>query len=129
MKCFRILHRPVVLLALACVGGGNYLDELLTIAGGKNVLAGGENSYPTIDRERLLALDPQVVLVLLPGASQQVVESTLRFWQSLPQLSAVRNGRVHILTDTDLLLPGFSVVKIARQFHERLHPATPTSRP
>ncbi|MGH7178649.1 MAG: ABC transporter substrate-binding protein, partial [Tepidisphaeraceae bacterium] len=47
---------------LDVVGGGNYLDEILQIAGGQNVIPGGENSYPTIDRELLISLDPDVVL-------------------------------------------------------------------
>ena len=107
---------------LASVGGGNFLDELLTIAGGQNVLEGGENSYPTIDRERLLALDPDVILYLLPGASDQVVAQAKQHLQSLPQLRAVRTGRVHVLTEDYLLLPGYAVGQIARDFARRLHP-------
>ncbi len=113
--------------ALACVGGGNYLDELLTIAGGKNVLGGGENSYPTIDQERVLDLQPQVVLALLPGASPQVIEQTRSFWQNMPEVPAVRDGRVYILTEPFLLLPGLSAGHVAEIFADRLHP--PTTQP
>jgi iron complex transport system substrate-binding protein len=108
---------------LASVGGGNFLDEVLTIAGGQNVLQGGDNSYPTLDRERLLALDPDVILYLLPGASQQVVEQAKSSLASLEQLKAVRNKRVHVLTESYLLLPGYNVPNIARGFAELLHPA------
>jgi iron complex transport system substrate-binding protein len=107
---------------LACVGGGNFLDEILTIAGGENVLAGGENSYPTIDREKLLSLNPDVVLALMPGEAPQVIKRAKDFWQSVPQVSAVKSGRVFILTDSYLLLPGLSVSKIADEFAHRLHP-------
>jgi iron complex transport system substrate-binding protein len=108
---------------LASVGGGNFLDELLTIAGGRNVLEGGDNSYPTLDRERLLALDPDVILYLLPGASPQVIEQAHASLASLAQLKAVRNKRVHVLTESYLLLPGYIVPNIARRFAELLHPA------
>lgn len=108
--------------ALACVGGGNYLDEILQIAGGKNVLEGGDNSYPTIDRERLLQLDPKAVLALLPGSSPQVVEQTRAFWTGVPEISAVRDGRVYVLTEPELLLPGLSVGKVAELFAAKLHP-------
>jgi ABC-type Fe3+-hydroxamate transport system substrate-binding protein len=110
--------------SLACVGGGNYLDEILTIAGGRNVLHGGENSYPTIDRERLIELNPSAVLALLPSASPQVVEQARSFWKSVPQVSAVRDGRVYLLTESHLLLPGASVGRVAEQFAEKLHPTT-----
>ena len=107
---------------LASVGGGNFLDELLTIAGGINVLEGGDNSYPTLDRERLLALDPDVVIYLLPGASEQVVEQAKRSLAGMTQLRAVRNQRITVLTDDYLLLPGFSVGKISRRLAEEIHP-------
>ena len=112
---------------LASVGGGNFLDELLTLAGGQNVLEGGDNSYPTLDREKLLALDPDVILYLLPGASSQVIEQANANLQSLPQLKAVRAQRVHVLTDSYLLLPGYNVPNIATRFAELLHP--PTTQP
>jgi iron complex transport system substrate-binding protein len=132
----RVASRPVVSTLmtraepgslLACVGGGNYLDEILTIAGGQNVLGGGENSYPTIDREMLIQLDPAAVLALLPSASPQVLEQTQAFWKSVPEISAVRLQRVHVMSEPYLLLPGLSVGKVAELFAEKLHPATSPS--
>jgi iron complex transport system substrate-binding protein len=107
---------------LEAVGGGNYIDQILDISGGENVLAGGENSYPTIDRELLLKLDPEVILQLLPGASPQVVEQAQDSWKTLAQLQAVKNSRVYIMTEDYLLLPGGSVGKVAALFASRLHP-------
>jgi iron complex transport system substrate-binding protein len=113
---------------LACVGGGNYLDDVLTIAGGENVLKGGDNSYPEIDRERLLTLNPDVVIVLLPGSAPQVVKQAEDFWRSVPQVSAVQDGRVHIVTDPYVLLGSLSLGRVAEQFAAILHPSTSTTR-
>jgi iron complex transport system substrate-binding protein len=107
--------------AMAVVGGGNFMNDLLQVAGGQNVIETGENSYPTIDRERLLSLDPDAVLHLLPGASEQEVEQARAFWASVPQLSAVQQGRVHLLTEPYLLLPGYSVGRVAEIFASKLH--------
>ncbi|MBC8105299.1 MAG: ABC transporter substrate-binding protein [Anaerolineae bacterium] len=114
---------------LACVGGANYLDDVLTLAGGDNVLKGGDNSYPEIDRERLLALNPDVVIVLLPSSPPQGVKQAEEFWRSVPQVEAVKNNRVHILTDSYVLLGSLSLGKVAQQFAEILHPSSPTTRP
>jgi iron complex transport system substrate-binding protein len=114
---------------LDVVGGGNFMDELLTLAGGENVLGGGDNSFPTIDREMLLSLNPDVVLQVIPGATPQEIEHSKRFWTTVPQVSAVKSGRVYVLTDSYLLLPGYSVAKIADLFARTLHPTTATTHP
>jgi ABC-type Fe3+-hydroxamate transport system substrate-binding protein len=95
---------------------------VLRIAGGANVLGEGDNSFPEIDRERLLTLNPDVVIVLLPGAPPQVVKQAEEFWRSVPQVSAVQNNRVHILTDSYVLLGSLSLGKLAQQFADILHP-------
>jgi iron complex transport system substrate-binding protein len=107
---------------LSTVGGGNFMNDLLTIAGGTNVIEGGDNSYPNIDLERLVALNPDVVIHLLPGESPQVVERAKAFWASHPELTAVKNGRVHLETESFLLLPGPLVGRIAERFATMLHP-------
>ena len=48
-------------------GPDTFLDDLLTIAGGENVLAGNRNRYPRIDREMLVSLAPDVIIQLQPG--------------------------------------------------------------
>jgi len=107
---------------LSTVGGGNFLDELLTIAGGRNVIEGGDNSYPDIDLERLVALNPDVVIHLLPGESQQVIDRAKTFWAARTELTAVKNKRVYLETESYMLLPGPLIGKIAERFATLLHP-------
>ncbi len=117
---------------LASVGGGNFVDDVLRAAGGVNVLSGGVNSYPTVDREQLAALDPDAILHLLPEASPQVVEAAKRFWAALPELRAVREKRVYVLTEYYVLQPSHRIGDAAARFAEHLHdlpPAPPTTAP
>ena len=122
---------------LEAVGGGNFVDDLLTIAGGQNVLAGpgyDDNSFPAVDRELLLSLKPDAVLHLLPGAPPQSLQKARAFWASVPTLPAVRAGRVHYVTDEYVLWPGQSVGKVAARFADALHgpaatqPVTPRAK-
>jgi iron complex transport system substrate-binding protein len=117
---------------LSTVGGGNFMDDLLTIAGGKNVIQGGDNSFPNIDVERLVALNPDVVIHLLPGESQQVIDRARAFWSSRTELAAVKGNRVYLETESYLLLPGPNVGKIAERLATMLHPGvtfSPTTAP
>lgn len=106
---------------LSAAGPGNFVDELLSIAGGENVLSGGPD-FPTLDRERLLALDPPVIIQLIPAAEPQDLEQAESFWRQMSSLSAVRAGRVHRITDADALLPATNAPRVARRMAEALHP-------
>jgi iron complex transport system substrate-binding protein len=109
-------------------GPGTFLDDILKAAGGENAAAPLGVQWPTVDREKIQQLSPQVVIHLLPEASPQVVREAQKFWAGLPQLPAVRDGRVHILTDWYALLPGSHVGRMAEQFGQILHPVPPGPR-
>jgi iron complex transport system substrate-binding protein len=127
--------KPVsVLLVLdesadAVVGPDTYLDELLQLAGGINAGKSLGQRYPQIDREMLLSLKPDVIIQLLPDASQQVKDRAAQTWKQLPQIPAVAAGRVYTIDNWYALLPGWHVADLAEQFAQCLHPSTPPSPP
>jgi iron complex transport system substrate-binding protein len=104
-------------------GPGTVHDELLTLAGGVNAAASLNASAPTLDREALLRLSPDVIFLLLPG------EPPLRGPKD-PRLAglrevdvpAVRDGRVILLNDPAVLLPGPSMSITAASMAVALHP-------
>jgi iron complex transport system substrate-binding protein len=108
--------------SLAVIGPRTFLDELLTIAGGTNVLAAGTPRYPSIDRETLASLAPDAVILVLPGASPQVIQSGRRYWAAMPEVPAVRQGRVFVIDDPRAQIPGAAVADIAQKLAEDLHP-------
>jgi len=113
---------------LNAVGPGTFLGELLEIAGGVNVIPVGVD-YPTLDRERLAALDPDVIIQLLPGASTQSIEYAKSFWPTMSELRAVKQSQVFWVTDPDVLLPGFCATQTAERLAAILHGSHPTTRP
>ncbi len=98
------------------VGRDNYLNDVLESAGGENVIRPPSAPYPSIDREQLLDLDPEVIFQLLPDASPQVRGAARAAWDGLPQLQAVKNGRVHIFTQAFVLQPSQHVAELAEMF-------------
>jgi iron complex transport system substrate-binding protein len=107
----------------SAAGPGTFLDEILTIAGGRNVLAGTTEHWPSLDRERLIALSPSAVVELLPGASPQVLARAADFWKSVPEIPAVRDGRTYQINDPWVLTPGIEVADLAEHIASVLHPA------
>jgi ABC-type Fe3+-hydroxamate transport system substrate-binding protein len=114
-------------------GRENYLNDALEAAGGENVVAAAP--YPSIDREILLHHDPEVIFQLLPDASPQVRAAAQELWKSMPNLRAVRSGRVHVFTDTWVLRPSHHIGELAERFAAALNearhtaPAAPAAAP
>jgi iron complex transport system substrate-binding protein len=103
------------------IAGDTFADDLLTLAGGKNVAADLGMRYPTVDAERVMQLAPHAVFQLLPGASPQVIERARSSWKKLLDLPAVKENRVYILTDWYVLQPGSHIGDLAEQFADKLH--------
>lgn len=109
---------PLVGTPLYVIGGGSFLSELVTIAGGTNVFGDDARPSPEVSREALLARDADVVLVGPQGAAKIAADPA---WRGL---RAVRDGRVLVYDTTLVLRPsvqlGSSAVGIARMLHPGL---------
>jgi iron complex transport system substrate-binding protein len=106
----------------ALIAGDTFVNDLLEIAGGENVAGDFPIRYPNVDRERVIELSPQAVIQLMPEAPPQVVERARQLWAQTPQIPAVRDGRVYILTDWYVIQPGSHVAELAEKLAESLHP-------
>jgi len=106
-------------MGTAAAGPLTFLDEILMIAGGKNVLDEKSPHWPSIDREKLNALAPVAVIELLPGATPQVLHRAKDFWSSLP---GDVGTHVTYVTDAWALTPGFECGTLAEKFSTALHP-------
>lgn len=109
----------------SAAGPGTFLDDLLQIAGGENVLKDTTAHWPQIDRERLQQLNPEAIIQLLPDAADQVLTANKQFWQQMPELAAVKNHRIYTITDSYVLISGYRVGDLAQSMADVLHPATP----
>jgi iron complex transport system substrate-binding protein len=117
---FIIGRRPGTLADLVAVGPGSYINDLIDIAGGANVLAiAGQPEYPRISMETVLRLDPDVIVDTVDMGDTEVERrrqqsANERLWSAYRSLSAVRAGRLYAATTDALVVPGPRVVEAAR---------------
>ncbi|RIL07588.1 MAG: hypothetical protein DCC71_02345 [Proteobacteria bacterium] len=101
---------------LFLVGRGSFLDEMLAIAGARNVGAELAEPWPRASMEWLVAAAPEVIL-----DSDSDPQPAVRFWSRWPSLPAVARGRVVALDAGDVTLPGpdldRALLRIARALH------------
>jgi iron complex transport system substrate-binding protein len=104
---------------LVAVGRGSYLHELVTVAGGVNVLdVPGLPSYPRISMETVIRLAPDVI-VDAGDMGDTVAEHVRRqpitegLWKQQPAVAAVRTGAVHAVTSDAFVVPGPRMVEAA----------------
>ena len=71
-------------------------------------------------------LSPDVVLDLEPSppATPQQLRAAARFWQSMPDLAAVRTGNVRTITEAYAARPGWHLADLAEIFFRDLHGKT-----
>lgn len=101
------------LQGLRSVGPGSFLDEIVVLAGGKNVADDTDTPWPELSKEAIVAAAPDVILELSPGATDDEA-TALAPWKALPNLPAVHNGHVRRLTADHLLIPGPRLVTTVR---------------
>jgi len=120
-------RRQGTLTDITAVGPDNYLNEILDIAGGTNVLAKpGLPRYPHISMETIIREDPDVILDLSYMQDSEATRmaersALLSLWQENQTLKAARNRRIYFGTSNALLVPGPRAPEAAEILFEFMH--------
>ena len=108
------------------MAGGNWMPELVEIAGGRNLFGQAGQHSPWLEFEQLAAADPDVILVSPCGfgIDRSLQElATLTRNPAWPKLTAVRNGRVFVADGNHYFnRPGPRLVESLEILAEILHP-------
>ena len=128
LKYSRSLHPRVVFLIganpLRAAGRHTFLNQLIRVAGGNNVGEKLGAGYPSLTRETLVDLKPQVLLIGLPGepAASGWNDPRLEPWLALP-IPAAKKRRVYLVTGLRSQMPTMETYKTAALFGHLIHGA------
>ncbi len=119
-----VLDRPAAgpLRDIASAGAGSFLDQLLGIAGGRNVFHDVRRRYFTASLESIVARRPDVILELDAGGrgGPAAEAAARRRWAGL--FTGGPPPRVRILTDPVFVVPGPRIALAAARLAAILHP-------
>jgi iron complex transport system substrate-binding protein len=100
------------------VGRDGFYNELIEIAGGVNVYR-GNLPFPRLSRESVIFLNPDVIIDVI--FAEENLDAVRRDWESLATVGAIRNGRLHLLTDGADTVSGprsyQTLLRLSRAFH------------
>lgn len=130
---FVVGRTPGRLEGIIAVGSASYLNELIGIAGGTNVLAAGTPAYARISLETVVRENPDVIIDMgemaeTTGVTEERKRAVAALWQTHPLLAAVKSNRVFAVASDIYVVPGPRMVDAARAISGMLHVA-PAVRP
>ena len=103
---FAVSTSPII-----AAGSGTFMDEIVRLAGGRNMAAGYSGRYPRLSVEDLVAARPDVVFVAGMAGVERFPEEVRR-WKEIP---AFRDGDVHTLDGDVVTRPGPRLVAALEQ--------------
>ena len=109
---------------LYAVGRNTFLNELLSIAGGENILPDTMATYPKISKEFIIAKSPEIIIEIGPTAklSSKGILDRKKAWIIYPTIRAVKNDRLYFIGADYILIPGPRLLNILDGFTRTIHP-------
>ena len=109
---------------LYAVGRNTFLNELLSIAGGENILPDTMATYPKISKEFIIAKSPEIIIEIGPKSnlSSDGILDRKKTWGKYPTLNAVKNNRLYFIGADYILIPGPRLINILDDLTRNIHP-------
>jgi iron complex transport system substrate-binding protein len=102
-------------------GPNNFIDSMITVAGGVNVAANAQRKFPQLSAEEIVRADPQVIVLgdAKYGTSVEQVKARPG-WQVI---DAVRSGRILPIDPDIVSRPGPRLADGVEEYAKLLHPS------
>jgi len=91
---------------IACNDG--FYSSMVTLAGGINACKGGIARFPSISKEGIIRLNPEIIIDMIPDLKKNgwKEKNVLKEWETLSSVSAVKNKSVHVFGEGYAVIPG-----------------------
>jgi ABC-type Fe3+-hydroxamate transport system substrate-binding protein len=123
LRVILIVNRiPGTLRDLYTATETSFLAELVAIAGGRVAAPKAPNGYGKLSKEDLLAINPDIILDFIHGSAGRFAGDPIEAWRDMPELKAVRTGRVYGVNEDFVPHASQRIVETAQLFARLIHP-------
>jgi len=116
-------REPGTLRNIYASGGIGFMHDMLEAAGGEDVFADVKRQSVQATAELLLTRAPDIIVEVhtFDRWSEDRIARERGVWNALPSLPAVRSGRIYVLQDERLAIPGPRVAEAVKLLADVLH--------
>ena len=109
---------------LYAAGPGTFLNELLNLSGGKNIIRDSPAPYPKLSKEHIIEKSPEIIIEAGPKSnlSQREIDIRIQEWNRFPTIEAVKMKQIYFIGADYILIPGPRLLKIIERFSKAIHP-------
>jgi iron complex transport system substrate-binding protein len=119
-----LARSPDSIAAVMTAGKGTFIDEMIQMAGGRNIFGDSTLDYPQISPEAVLAAQPDVIIESMP--EQKIDDELIRklrlHWKRLGSMPATRDSKIYALDAENAQIPSPRIVDVVAQIAKLLHP-------
>ncbi len=106
-------------------GKGSLEDELISIAGGKNVIDFDSSSrYPVCNMEYIIEKNPEVIIdgSVAGQVSGTKINDVKKFWEKYGVIAAVKKNRIYVLSGSYHVVPGPRTFILLKEVFSSINP-------
>ncbi|MGC8913833.1 MAG: ABC transporter substrate-binding protein [Thermoplasmata archaeon] len=100
-------------------GPGSFINDLIRLAGGKNIAGNSSTDYPVLTEEYIISANPEVIITssMNMDTPEKILNRTN--WQNM---DAIKNHRVYAVDDNIVSRPGPRIVEGLEALAKIIHP-------
>lgn len=106
---------------LFSVGSGTFMNELVELAGGKNIMADQEG-WPQVSEEEVIEKNPDVVLVTYAKFVEGDLVEIVKQRQNWQNITAIQENQIYSLDGDIATRPGPRITQVLQEIAESLYP-------
>jgi iron complex transport system substrate-binding protein len=123
MRVLCVVDRlPGTLKDIYAAAAGSFFDELISASGGRNIAPSDLHGYSKIQQEAVVDADPEVIIDIIHKPTAERAGDPKAVWRALPEIDAVKNGRVIVVSDPFFAHPSQRLVETLDSFSRIIHP-------
>lgn len=112
------------LKSLFLSGTDGFYNQIVEIVGGRNVVTDTTLGITGVSAEGVIALAPDIIIEVVPanGAPRPSKADVLKAWERVPSVPAVRNGKIYVVDQDYVSVPGPRASQVIDDFLRYIHP-------